>query len=84
MKEIVCLIWSPSTSLRQVTSLRQYWLWIQTEHFGRHITVFTENDSTTAMDIETNGDADSDKEDISAPVKRRRKMVLSDDEDDED
>ena len=82
MKEMVCLIWSPTTSLRQVTSLRQYWLLIQTEHFGRHITVFTENDSTTAMDIETNGD--SDKEDISAPVKRRRKMVLSDDEDDED
>ncbi|XP_029288140.1 protein timeless homolog isoform X2 [Cottoperca gobio] len=43
-----------------------------------------EEDSTPAMEIETNVDADSDEEDISAPVKRRRKMVLIDEEDDED
>lgn len=36
------------------------------------------------MDVETNNGADSDREDFSAPVKRRRKMVLIDDEDDED
>ncbi|XP_068576623.1 protein timeless homolog [Cebidichthys violaceus] len=41
-------------------------------------------DSTMAMDVETNGDADSDREDISAPVKRRRRLVLIDEEDDED
>lgn len=41
-------------------------------------------DSTTAGDMDTNGYADSDREDISAPVKRRRKMVLIDEEDDED
>lgn len=49
-----------------------------------HITVFTEMDSTVAGDMDTNGYADSDREDISAPVKRRRKMVLIDEEDDED
>lgn len=54
------------------------------QHFVSHMTVFTEDDSTTAMDMETNGDADSDREDISAPVKRRRKLVLIDEEDDED
>lgn len=54
------------------------------QHFGSHITVFTEDDSTTAMVVDTNGDADSDREDISAPVKRRRKMVLIDEEEDED
>ncbi|XP_035517509.1 protein timeless homolog [Morone saxatilis] len=43
-----------------------------------------EDNSTTAVDMDTNGDADSDREDISAPVKRRRKMVLIDEEDDED
>ncbi|KAF1391509.1 hypothetical protein PFLUV_G00042870 [Perca fluviatilis] len=43
-----------------------------------------EDDSTTAMDMQTSVDADSDREDISAPVKRRRKMVLIDEEDDED
>lgn len=36
------------------------------------------------MDVSKNGDAYSDGEDISAPVKRRRKMVLIDDEEDED
>uniref|UniRef100_A0A8C4EBT3 Timeless circadian clock n=1 Tax=Dicentrarchus labrax TaxID=13489 RepID=A0A8C4EBT3_DICLA len=51
---------------------------------AEHISVFTEDDSTTAVDMDTNGDADSDREDISAPVKRRRKMVLIDEEDDED
>lgn len=40
-----------------------------------------EDDSTAAMATDTNGDADSDREDISAPVKRRR-MVLSDEEED--
>jgi len=35
-------------------------------------------------DVDTNGDADSDREDISAPVKRRRKMVLIDEEEEED
>lgn len=49
-----------------------------------HVTVFTEEDSAPAVDMETNGDADSDTEDISAPVKRRRKMVLIDEEEDED
>ncbi|TKS71507.1 Protein timeless -like protein [Collichthys lucidus] len=43
-----------------------------------------EEDSAPAVDMETNGDADSDTEDISAPVKRRRKMVLIDEEEDED
>ncbi|XP_038553414.1 protein timeless homolog [Micropterus salmoides] len=43
-----------------------------------------EDDSTTALHMDTNGDADSDTEDISAPVKRRRKMVLIDEEEDED
>ncbi|XP_075967143.1 protein timeless homolog [Anarhichas minor] len=41
-------------------------------------------DSAMAADVETNGDSDSDGEDISAPVKRRRKLVLIDEEDDED
>uniref|UniRef100_A0A3B4WML2 Timeless circadian clock n=1 Tax=Seriola lalandi dorsalis TaxID=1841481 RepID=A0A3B4WML2_SERLL len=44
--------------------------------------LFTEDDSTIAMDMD--GDADSDREDPSAPVKRRRKMVLIDEEEDED
>lgn len=48
-----------------------------------HTVVFTE-DHSTAMDLHKNDEADSDKEDISAPVKRRRKMVLIDDEEDED
>uniref|UniRef100_A0A3Q1JQW2 Timeless circadian clock n=1 Tax=Anabas testudineus TaxID=64144 RepID=A0A3Q1JQW2_ANATE len=48
-----------------------------------HNAVFTEDDSTIAMEANTNSDADSDREDISAPVKRRRKMVLIDDEEDE-
>ncbi|XP_053172566.1 protein timeless homolog [Scomber japonicus] len=43
-----------------------------------------EDKSTAAMDLDKNDDADSDKEDISAPVKRRRKMVLIDEEEDED
>lgn len=46
--------------------------------------VFTESDSNDVMHVETNGDADSDEEDVSAPVKRRRKMVLIDEEEDED
>lgn len=54
------------------------------QYFGSHITVFTEKDSTSAGDVDTNGDAESDREDISAPVKRRRKMVLIDEEEDED
>ncbi|XP_051931350.1 protein timeless homolog [Hippocampus zosterae] len=40
--------------------------------------------STTVMDTHTNGDADSDEEDVSAPVKRRRKMVLIDEDEEED
>ncbi|KAG7494069.1 hypothetical protein JOB18_022312 [Solea senegalensis] len=43
-----------------------------------------ENDSSAAMDMDANSDADSDGGDVSAPVKRRRKMVLIDEEDDED
>ncbi|KAM8916833.1 protein timeless homolog isoform 2-T5 [Spinachia spinachia] len=39
------------------------------------------NDSAMATAMETNDDPDSDREDISAPVKRRRKLVLIDDED---
>ncbi|CAN9512282.1 unnamed protein product [Ophioblennius macclurei] len=39
---------------------------------------------STAMDLDTSNNVDSDKEDdISAPVKRRRKMALIDDDDDE-
>ncbi|XP_017271464.1 protein timeless homolog [Kryptolebias marmoratus] len=41
-----------------------------------------ENDATCAMEVDTNADADSDQEDISAPVKRRRKMALIDEEED--
>ncbi|XP_061544816.1 protein timeless homolog isoform X2 [Phycodurus eques] len=37
-----------------------------------------------ALEIDTNGEADSEEENISAPVKRRRKMVLIDEEEDED
>ncbi|KAM9859043.1 protein timeless homolog [Aulostomus maculatus] len=44
----------------------------------------TEHLSPTVMDLDENGQADSDQEDISAPVKRRRKMVLIDEEEDED
>lgn len=55
-----------------------------TSAFGSHSAVFTEDKSTAAMDLDKNDDADSDKEDISAPVKRRRKMVLIDEEEDED
>lgn len=49
-----------------------------------HNAVFTGDKSTATMDLDIKGDADSDKEDISAPVKRRRKMVLIDEEEDED
>ncbi|KAM4588760.1 protein timeless homolog isoform 1-T2 [Odontesthes bonariensis] len=42
------------------------------------------DDSSPVKDVDTNGDADSDGEDISAPVKRRRKMVLIDEEEEED
>uniref|UniRef100_A0A673BF00 Timeless circadian clock n=1 Tax=Sphaeramia orbicularis TaxID=375764 RepID=A0A673BF00_9TELE len=42
------------------------------------------DDSTTVMAMDTSGDIDSDGEDISAPVKRKRKMVLIDEEDDEE
>nr|XP_015815187.2 protein timeless homolog [Nothobranchius furzeri]XP_015815188.2 protein timeless homolog [Nothobranchius furzeri] len=41
-----------------------------------------ENDSSGVMDIDRNGDADLDQ-DISAPVKRRRKMVLIDEEEED-
>ncbi|XP_019942306.2 protein timeless homolog isoform X1 [Paralichthys olivaceus] len=41
-----------------------------------------EKDSSTAMDMDTKSDADSEQEDISAPVKRRRKMVLIDEDED--
>lgn len=47
-------------------------------------TVFTEDDSAMVIDLDPNGDPDSDREDVSAPVKRRRKFVLIDEEDDED
>lgn len=53
-------------------------------HICSHTAVFTEDDSTIAMDVNTNTDVDSDREDISAPVKRRRKMFLIDEEEDED
>lgn len=46
------------------------------------VTVFTENDSSTAMDLEAKGDANSDEDDVSAPVKRRRKMALIDEDED--
>ncbi|XP_075880602.1 protein timeless homolog [Nelusetta ayraudi] len=39
---------------------------------------------TTAGHLDGNNDADSDGEDVSAPVKRRRKMVLIDEDEDED
>ncbi|XP_067361897.1 protein timeless homolog isoform X2 [Channa argus] len=42
------------------------------------------DDSTVAKDVNTNSDAGSDNEDVSIPVKRRRKMVLIDEEDEED
>ncbi|KAL6111612.1 timeless [Pungitius sinensis] len=42
------------------------------------------NGAATVTAMETNDDPDSDREDISAPVKRRRKLVLIDDEDEED
>uniref|UniRef100_A0A3Q2YR43 Timeless circadian clock n=1 Tax=Hippocampus comes TaxID=109280 RepID=A0A3Q2YR43_HIPCM len=47
-------------------------------------TVFADDCSTTVMDTHTNGDADSDEEDVSAPVKRRRKMVLIEEDEEED
>uniref|UniRef100_A0A3Q2P483 Timeless circadian clock n=1 Tax=Fundulus heteroclitus TaxID=8078 RepID=A0A3Q2P483_FUNHE len=43
-----------------------------------------ESDSTNAMDVDPNKDADSDREDFSAPVKRRRKMALIDEDEEED
>lgn len=45
--------------------------------------LFTEKDQVSAEKMETNGTADSDGEDISVPLKRRRKIHLID-EDDED
>ncbi|XP_068171410.1 protein timeless homolog isoform X2 [Antennarius striatus] len=42
------------------------------------------DDPTTAVDMDTNSDAHSDGDEISAPVKRRRKMVLIDEVEDED
>lgn len=57
---------------------------IKLQHFSWYITVFTEEDSSTAVDMDTKDDADSDRDDLSAPVKRRRKMVLIDEEEDED
>lgn len=67
-------------------SLWQRWCFIITklQHFGSHCRLIIEDDSTAAMDMDTNGDAESDREDTSAPVKRRRKMVLIDEEEDED
>ncbi|XP_034022725.1 protein timeless homolog [Thalassophryne amazonica] len=41
-----------------------------------------EDDAATVMDVGNGGDADSDTEDVSAPVKRRRKMVLIDEDED--
>uniref|UniRef100_A0A3Q3VI65 Timeless circadian clock n=1 Tax=Mola mola TaxID=94237 RepID=A0A3Q3VI65_MOLML len=49
----------------------------------RHVTVFTEKDSTAAGDVDTKSAADSDGEDIAAPVKRRRKILLIDEEDED-
>uniref|UniRef100_A0A8C6NLK7 Timeless circadian clock n=1 Tax=Nothobranchius furzeri TaxID=105023 RepID=A0A8C6NLK7_NOTFU len=55
----------------------------QTEHAGKcGSIVFSSNDSSGVMDIDRNGDADLDQ-DISAPVKRRRKMVLIDEEEED-
>lgn len=52
-------------------------------HHLTRAAVFAEDDSTAAMAADINGDADSDGEDISAPVKRRR-TVLIDEEEEED
>ncbi|CAG5982174.1 unnamed protein product, partial [Menidia menidia] len=49
-----------------------------------HTVTNTDDDSSPVEDMNTNGDADSDREEISAPVKRRRKMVLIDEEEEED
>lgn len=46
-------------------------------------TVFTGAEQMTAEETETNGDADSDGEDIAAPLKRRRKILLIDEDDDD-
>lgn len=51
--------------------------------FCSHVAVFADKDSATAAAMDTNGDEDSDKEDISAPVKRRR-VVLIEEEEEED
>lgn len=48
-----------------------------------HNIIFSDK-NTTAGTLDTNGDANSDREDVSAPVKRRRKMVLTDEEEDEE
>lgn len=39
-------------------------------------------DDTSAGGLDANDDADSDGGDVSAPVKRRRKMVLIDEDED--
>lgn len=53
------------------------------EAFKCNWTLFTEKDQVSAEEMETNGIADSDGEDIAVPLKRRRKILLID-EDDED
>lgn len=53
------------------------------EAFKCDCALFTGKDQVTAEETGTNGIADSDGEDISVPLKRRRKILLID-EDDED
>lgn len=48
-----------------------------------HNTVFPGEDQITSEKTEFNSNADSDGEDIAVPLKRRRKILLID-EDDED
>uniref|UniRef100_A0A8C6UQN3 Timeless circadian clock n=1 Tax=Neogobius melanostomus TaxID=47308 RepID=A0A8C6UQN3_9GOBI len=40
-----------------------------------------EDDSATPMTVDASAEVDSDREDLSAPLKRRRKMVIDDDDD---
>lgn len=49
--------------------------------FRSHVAVLADKDSTTVAAMDTNGDEDSDKEDLSAPVKRRRVVLIDEEED---
>uniref|UniRef100_A0A8D3DH14 Timeless circadian clock n=1 Tax=Scophthalmus maximus TaxID=52904 RepID=A0A8D3DH14_SCOMX len=48
------------------------------------LSLCAEDEPPTITEMDAHSDADSDRVDISAPVKRRRKMVLIDEEEDED